>query len=53
VFTGVTPGWHAPTDSEPTPQDVAAHLAEIDDQDGYATPRHLGEEIKHAQGIQL
>jgi NAD(P)-dependent dehydrogenase (short-subunit alcohol dehydrogenase family) len=53
VFTGVTPGWHAPTGSVPTPEDIALHLGEIEDEDGYGVPRHLGEEIKHAQGIRL
>jgi hypothetical protein len=53
VFTGVTPGWHAPAGSVPTPETVAVHLAEIDNEEGYGVPRHLGEEIKHAQGIPL
>jgi NAD(P)-dependent dehydrogenase (short-subunit alcohol dehydrogenase family) len=53
VFSGVTPGWHAPAGSVPTPEDIAAHVGEIENEDGYGVPRHLGEEIKHAQGIRL
>jgi NAD(P)-dependent dehydrogenase (short-subunit alcohol dehydrogenase family) len=53
VFASVTSGWHTPPGSVPTPEDVAVHLGEIDDETGYGVPRHVGEEIKHAQGIPL
>ena len=53
VFTGVTPGWHAPAGSVPRPEDIRAHLAEIEDQEGYGVPTHVGEEIKHVQGYEL
>jgi NAD(P)-dependent dehydrogenase (short-subunit alcohol dehydrogenase family) len=39
LFVGATPGWVA--DGAPTPEDVAAHWAEVTDEAGYAVPRDL------------
>ncbi len=46
VFMGVTPGWHVTAD-EPvaTPDDVAAHIDQIRDLDGYAVPGSMIEEF--------
>ena len=42
VFMGVAPGWHVPAD-EPvaTPDDVAAHIDQIRNLDGYAVPESM------------
>jgi len=42
VFMGVAPGWHVNVD-EPvaTPDDVAAHIDQIRDLDGYAVPESM------------
>lgn len=40
VFIASTPGWVDP-DGSPTPEDVAEHWAEINDESGYAVPASL------------
>lgn len=45
VFTGLTPGWQAPAGTVATAEDVAAHLAEIRDESGYAEPRSVQDEL--------
>ncbi|MFC4911786.1 SDR family NAD(P)-dependent oxidoreductase [Actinomadura gamaensis] len=43
AFVGTTPGWRAPAPA--TPDDVAAHLDEILDRDGYLVPARLGDDL--------
>jgi NAD(P)-dependent dehydrogenase (short-subunit alcohol dehydrogenase family) len=43
VFVGATPGWYAPDPVHHTPEDVAAHLAEIVDLEGYAVPESMND----------
>jgi hypothetical protein len=43
VFIGVTPGWVSKDDH--TPEAVRDHFAEIRDEDGYAVPANLNEEL--------
>ncbi|PPF62279.1 short-chain dehydrogenase [Clavibacter michiganensis] len=47
VFMGVAPGWHVKAD-EPvaSADDVAAHIAQIRDLDGYAVPGSMIEEFR-------
>lgn len=41
LFIGATPGWVHDGAGDPTPEDVAAHLAEIGDEAGYGVPADL------------
>jgi NAD(P)-dependent dehydrogenase (short-subunit alcohol dehydrogenase family) len=45
VFVGLAPGWYAGKDAHPTAEDIAEHLGDIDQQDGYTTPASNGEEL--------
>jgi NAD(P)-dependent dehydrogenase (short-subunit alcohol dehydrogenase family) len=45
MFIGLAPGWYAGRASEPTAEDIAEHLHEIDAHDGYVTPTSNGEEL--------
>jgi len=39
VFPGLTPGWLSPLDQQVTPEDVAAHISDIEDRTGYIRGR--------------
>ena len=45
VFVGESPGWFAGKGERPTVEDVAAHLEEIEAEDGYTVPGTATEEI--------
>jgi NAD(P)-dependent dehydrogenase (short-subunit alcohol dehydrogenase family) len=45
MFIGLAPGWFAGRDAQPTAEDIAEHLVEIDAADGYLTPASNGEEL--------
>ncbi len=44
-FVGLTPGWFAGTDGVPVAEDVAAHIDDIRNQDGYIVPDSLTDEL--------
>lgn len=46
VFVGLTQGWFAGKGSRPSVEDVAAHLDEIRDEDGYVIPGQAGGEVE-------
>jgi NAD(P)-dependent dehydrogenase (short-subunit alcohol dehydrogenase family) len=46
VFVGETPGWVAPDVAAVTTEDVAGHLDEIRDQDGYVVPADIYDEVR-------
>lgn len=46
VFTGLTEGWLSPGADPPTPEDIADHLDEIEDRDGYTVPGAIWEELR-------
>jgi len=55
IFIGVTPGWYAPDGPTPTPDDIAANLATIEDRTEYDLPDHVYHEVellqaRHADG---
>lgn len=45
IFVGLTEGWYHPGAVAPSVEDVAAHLAQIDDRSRYAVPRSGLEEM--------
>ncbi len=45
VFVGLAPGWYAGKDTVPSVEDIAAHLGEIENQDGYIVPGSVGDEL--------
>jgi hypothetical protein len=45
VFTGLTPGWVAPDPYAVTVDDIAASFDRIRDEDGYAVPASIGDEM--------
>lgn len=45
VFVAVADGWISPLDSQPTAEDIAAHLPEIEDQGSYAIPENSLDEL--------
>ncbi|MFV3075035.1 SDR family NAD(P)-dependent oxidoreductase [Niveispirillum fermenti] len=45
IFVGLTEGWYHPGTVAPTVEEVAAHLAQIDDRSHYAVPRSGLEEM--------
>jgi NAD(P)-dependent dehydrogenase (short-subunit alcohol dehydrogenase family) len=45
AFTGVGPGWIAPEDDIPSAADIAEHLPEIENRDGYILPATVFEEL--------
>ena len=47
VFWGLAQGWYAGQGATPTAEDVAAHLAEIEEQAGYLVPTSTTDEILH------
>ena len=46
VFVGLAPGWFAGKGVEVSADDVAAHIDDIRDQDGYIVPRSVTDELK-------
>ena len=46
VFVGETPGWVAPDVAAVTTEDVAEHLDEIRDRDGYVVPADIYDEVR-------
>jgi NAD(P)-dependent dehydrogenase (short-subunit alcohol dehydrogenase family) len=46
VFVGETPGWAAPDAGAVTTEDVAAHLDEVRDQEGYVVPADIYDEVR-------
>ncbi len=45
VFWGLAQGWYAGHQAQPTAEDIQAHLAEIDQQEGYLVPSSTTDEI--------
>ncbi len=45
IFTGLAPGWFAGPGVVPTAEDIAANLAEIEEQAGYTVPTSVADEI--------
>jgi NAD(P)-dependent dehydrogenase (short-subunit alcohol dehydrogenase family) len=45
VFWGLGQGWFAGRDAHPTAEDIAAHLDQIENQDGYFVPGSTTDEI--------
>ena len=39
IFVGLTEGWYQPGAVAPSPEDIAAHIREIDDRTHYAVPK--------------
>jgi len=46
VFVGLTDGWLGPPDRDPTAEDVAAHLDEIEDRTSYSLPTSAWDELR-------
>jgi len=46
IFTGVTDGWLAPEGSGVCVEDIAAHLAEIEDRSSYSMPASAWDELR-------
>ncbi len=46
VFIGVTKGWLAPVGRPGTPEEIAAHVPEIDDREGFFEPLSVAEELR-------
>jgi NAD(P)-dependent dehydrogenase (short-subunit alcohol dehydrogenase family) len=46
VFIGLAPGWYAGKGVTPSAEDVAAHWAEIEKQDGYVVPTSIADELQ-------
>ena len=45
VFVGLADGWLAPPGSEPTAEDIAAHLAEVSSPEPYSIPTSIFDEV--------
>jgi len=45
IFVGMTPGWAAGKGAKPSIEEVRDHLDEIRNQEGYAVPGSIGDEI--------
>ncbi|MFV1361863.1 SDR family NAD(P)-dependent oxidoreductase [Mycolicibacterium elephantis] len=45
VFVGLSEGWLAPRDSDPTAEDIAAHLAEVTGTQPFTIPGSIYEEV--------
>lgn len=50
AFVATTRGWRSPTGAVPTPEDIAAHLADIRSRAGYTVPDSLGADIEANHG---
>jgi NAD(P)-dependent dehydrogenase (short-subunit alcohol dehydrogenase family) len=46
VFMGVTPGWLTPSNLTPTAEDIADHLHEIENPDGFTVPASVWDELR-------
>jgi NAD(P)-dependent dehydrogenase (short-subunit alcohol dehydrogenase family) len=51
VFTGLAPGWFAGKGASVTAEDIAAHIEEIEKQDGYMVPNSTSDEIMALAGL--
>ena len=51
VFTGLAPGWFAGKDATVVAEDIAAHIAEIEKEDGYLVPQGTTDEIMALAGL--
>ncbi len=51
VFTGLAPGWFAGKGASVVAEDIAAHLADIEKQDGYLVPGSTTDEIMALAGL--
>ena len=45
IFTGLAPGWFAGAGVVPSAEDIAAHLDEIEKQEGYSVPASVADEF--------
>jgi NAD(P)-dependent dehydrogenase (short-subunit alcohol dehydrogenase family) len=45
VFVGLSKGWYAGKDGNPTAEDILDHIDEIEKQDGYIVPTQSGDEL--------
>ncbi len=45
VFTGLVPGWYAGRGVHPSAEDIAAHIDEIENQEGYIVPTSAADEL--------
>ena len=46
AFIGMTRGWVGPADRPSTPEEIAAHVAEIEDPTGFTEPHSVAEELE-------
>jgi hypothetical protein len=46
VFIGVSSGWLSPAGHDVTPDDISAHMAEIEDLGDYTVPGEVWEELR-------
>ena len=46
IFIGLTPGWTAGVDAKPSVEEVAAHMDQIRDTEGYIIPESIADEMK-------
>ena len=51
VFTGLAPGWFAGKGATVVAEDIAAHLAEIEKEEGYIIPQSTTDEIMALAGL--
>ncbi|CAA9255082.1 MAG: 3-oxoacyl-[acyl-carrier protein] reductase, partial [uncultured Blastococcus sp.] len=51
VFWGLGQGWYAGQEGRPTAEDIAAHLAEIEKEEGYIVPSSTTDEIVALSGL--
>jgi len=46
VFIGLANGWLCEADAEPTAEDIAAHIDQIEDRSSYSVPRDVFDELR-------
>jgi NAD(P)-dependent dehydrogenase (short-subunit alcohol dehydrogenase family) len=51
VFWGLGQGWYAGQEGTPTAEDIVAHLAEIEEEEGYLVPASTTDEIVALSGL--
>ena len=51
VFWGLAQGWYAGQEGTPSAEDIAAHLAEIEKEEGYIIPSSTTDEIVQLSGL--
>jgi NAD(P)-dependent dehydrogenase (short-subunit alcohol dehydrogenase family) len=51
VFTGLAPGWYAGKDATVAAEDIAAHIGQIEAQEGYIVPGSTADEIMALAGL--